>query len=63
MQSILTNANMKIYYSLFIIIVSFSITKSQAPDFTQTDIYGNTFNLYEQLDQGKTVVLDFFSYY
>ena len=32
---------------------------STAPDFTVTDIFGNTYNLYEILDEGKTVVLDF----
>lgn len=31
---------------------------SIAPDFTATDIEGNTWHLYELLDQGKTVVLD-----
>lgn len=30
-----------------------------APDFTVTDIFGNTHNLYDLLDAGKTVVLDF----
>jgi thiol-disulfide isomerase/thioredoxin len=32
---------------------------STAPDWTLTDIFGNTYNLYELLDQGKTVVIDF----
>ncbi len=32
---------------------------STAPDFTLTDIYGTTYNLYSILDQGKMVVLDF----
>jgi len=32
---------------------------SIAPDWTLTDIFGNEYNLYELLDQGKTVVLDF----
>lgn len=31
---------------------------SIAPDFTATDINGNTWNLYELLDQGKTVIID-----
>jgi hypothetical protein len=30
-----------------------------APDFTATDIQGNTWNLYDLLDQGKSVVLHF----
>jgi peroxiredoxin len=32
-----------------------------APDFTLSDIDGNTHNLYQETDAGKTVVLDFFS--
>jgi thiol-disulfide isomerase/thioredoxin len=32
-----------------------------APDFTLTDIDGNSHNLYEYLDAGKVVVLDFFA--
>lgn len=32
---------------------------SVAPDFTLTDLDGNTHNLYSYLNQGKTVVLDF----
>ncbi len=32
-----------------------------APDFTLTDIDGNTYNLYQETDAGKTIVLDFFS--
>ncbi len=31
---------------------------SVAPDFTGTDINGQTYHLYELLDQGKTVILD-----
>ena len=32
---------------------------SMAPDFTLTDINGQSHNLYSYLDQGKTVILDF----
>jgi PKD repeat protein/thiol-disulfide isomerase/thioredoxin len=32
---------------------------SIAPDWTLTDIFGNTHTLYDYLDQGKTVVIDF----
>ena len=32
---------------------------SEAPDFTATDIDGNEWNLYQLLDEGKTVILDF----
>ena len=34
---------------------------SVAPDFTVTDINGTVHNLYDYLDQGKTVVLDLFA--
>ncbi|HYG51816.1 MAG TPA: redoxin family protein [Flavobacteriales bacterium] len=34
---------------------------STAPDFTLTDINGNTINLYSYLDAGKTVYLDMFA--
>lgn len=34
---------------------------SIAPDFTATDINGNTYNLYDLLDQGKVVYLDIFA--
>jgi len=33
---------------------------STAPNFTLTDIDGNTHQLYDYLDQGKAVLLDFF---
>jgi hypothetical protein len=32
---------------------------SDAPDFTVTDLDGNTWNLYQLLDEGKTVYIDF----
>ncbi len=34
-------------------------TGSIAPDFTGTDLNGNTWHLYELLNQGKTVLIDF----
>ena len=54
---------------LFGICLFLSVTVAQAqlpngataPDFTVTDLDGNTWNLYELLDQGKTVYLDFFA--
>lgn len=47
---------------LFTILLSgFSCASAQnAPDFSMTDTYGTEWNLYEQLEQGTTVVLDFF---
>ena len=32
---------------------------SVAPDFTMTDIYGESHNLYSYLDQGMSVILNF----
>ena len=34
---------------------------SIAPDFTITDISGDTYNLYDILDEGKVVIIDFFA--
>ncbi|MFK7756950.1 MAG: T9SS type A sorting domain-containing protein [Flavobacteriales bacterium] len=51
-------------YLLLLMVVSASALqlKSQiAPDFTVTDIEGETHNLYEYLDAGKTVILDFYA--
>jgi len=52
------------YISLLFVIISFSgfaqlPVGSVAPNFTLTDINGTTHTLYDYLDQGKTVVLDF----
>jgi len=35
--------------------------RSTAPDFTITDIAGNTHNLYDILDEGKPVLLELFA--
>jgi len=51
---------MRFFIFIIVIITSISLTKAQAPDFTQTDIYGNTYNMYDQLDLGKVVLIDFF---
>lgn len=53
---------MKIRFLFFLMII-FEVTASQtvAPDFTLTDINGVTRNLYSELNNNKTVVLDFFS--
>jgi hypothetical protein len=58
-----------IFFTLSLILILLS-NKSQAqkdipdgstaPDFTMTDINGNTHNLYSYLNSGKTVILDFF---
>jgi len=52
---------MRIFISVIVIIAGISFAKAQAPNFTQTDIYGNTYNLYDQLDLGKVVVIDFYA--
>ena len=52
---------------LFVICSVFYCSYAQLPpnsfgeDFTLTDINGNEFNLYEVLDDGKTVILDLFA--
>lgn len=54
----------KIIFTLSLILLSISAqaqlaSGSIAPNFTGTDIEGNEYNLYDLLEQGKTVVLDF----
>lgn len=39
------------------------LAQKQVENFTLTDIDGNTYELYEELAQGKAVILDFFRYY
>jgi len=58
----------KIIYILAIGLLSVSqMSKAQladgslAPDFTLTDLNGNSHNLYTYLNQGKTVFIDFFA--
>lgn len=49
----------KIILYLFICCAfSFQLNAQLAPDFTETDINGNSHNLYEYLDAGKVVILD-----
>ncbi len=51
---------------LLVFILSFSLqaysqtSLTQAPDFTVTDVHGVTHNLFDYLDDGKHVVVDFF---
>jgi len=46
---------------LFATTIGFSQTPlTEAVDFTTTDIYGNEINLFEILDGGQYVCLDFF---
>ena len=52
---------MKRLFTALVIISSInSFSQVIAPNFDDTDIYGNDYNLYEQLDSGKAVILDFF---
>lgn len=55
----------KIFIFLATMMFSVAITKAQCPlttavDFTATDCHGQSFNLFEVLDQGKYVLIDFF---
>lgn len=58
---------MKILYTLLFITLLFNTSQAQlasgsvAPDFTVTDLNGNEHQLYEMLDEGKIVILDFFA--
>jgi hypothetical protein len=50
---------------IFTLIILFSFLNGInaqliAPDFSITDTNGNTYTLYEELNKGKTIVLDFF---
>jgi len=52
------------YISILFVLISFTVfaqlpVGSVAPNFTLTDINGTSHTLYDYLDQGKTVVLDF----
>ena len=52
---------MKQLYFLLFCFFSINMSAQTAPDFTVTDVHGVEHSLYEDyLDQGKTVVLDFF---
>ena len=48
-------------FSVLISLISISIGQLTTPNFTLTDLNGNTYNLYDELDNGKTIIIDFFS--
>ena len=49
---------------LFLLTAGTSLfAQKQVQDFSVTDIDGNSYNLYEELEKGRAVVLDFFRYY
>ena len=58
-------ATMKKFLSLVVMAATLSTSWAQlpdgsvAPDFTMTDIYGETHNLYSYLDEGMSVILNF----
>lgn len=49
-----------IIFAFFIQSTTFAQVGSPAPDFTVTDTHGETHRLYDYLEAGKVVVLDFF---
>jgi hypothetical protein len=50
-----------LFMSLFVATISYAQTPlTTAVDFTATDFEGNEFNLFEILDGGQYVVIDFF---
>lgn len=56
---------MKLKFFLIVFSCLFSahseITMDEAPDFTITDVEGNEHHLYEYLDAGKYVLIDFWA--
>lgn len=61
LEGTFTGEPMKHILSIIVLIFLFlQVSAQTAPDFTITDTEGQTWNLYEQLALGKTVVLDFF---
>lgn len=50
----------KILIPVFFILIVLN-SSAQVKDFTMTATDGTTYNLFDQLDQGKTIILDFFS--
>ncbi len=43
-----------------IFIINIAAAQQIAPDFTVTTVHGEEFNLYTELDKGKTIILDIF---
>ena len=55
----------QVYLSIFAFFLAINISSAQTPlteavDFTVTTVHGEEFNLFEKLDEGKHVVIDFF---
>ncbi len=57
----------KFFFLLFLCLMGWHVAQAQlpngsiAPDFTVTDLNGNTIHLYDLLDAGKTVYIDVFA--
>lgn len=49
------------FFILFSVSLMAQTTLDTALNFTVKDTYGNNINLYDLLDAGKTVAIDFFS--
>ena len=49
-----------LFLLLFCSFFTNQIKAQNAPDFTVTTVHGETFNLYDKLDEGKYVFIDFF---
>ncbi|MFU8844790.1 MAG: hypothetical protein ACNA7V_13385 [Bacteroidales bacterium] len=47
--------------SLFTLAATSQTMLDTALNFTVKDVYGNTFTLFDKLDENKIVVIDFFS--
>lgn len=52
--------NKRILNLLFVCLSSATVVAQTPPDFTVTDTEGNSLNLYNTLNSGKTIMLDFF---
>ncbi|MCX6258305.1 MAG: redoxin domain-containing protein [Bacteroidia bacterium] len=63
MNELYKKTSKKIWGLIVFVLFIFSIGYAQiiAPDFSLTDTHGNTYHLYQELDAGKIVVLDFFT--
>lgn len=49
--------------ALFALSLQAQVSLTEAPDFTVTDIHGESHNLYSILDQGKYVMVDLYAYW
>lgn len=52
----------RLLFAMAILAVSQNVNAQSAMDFTMEDLDGNSHNLYSYLEEGKSVVIDFFQY-